>query len=578
MKKTTINNNLITVQFRYDPNLVYAVKSITGRKYDPTNKAWTFPVSPQGIEFLKNNDFPLPEELNKKKFTKRLRPIEVPGLKKELWRYQKIGVAFIDSDIYCKQGRAIIGDDMQVGKSPQAISWLQLRKDISLPTVILCPANVKYKWEREIKQWTNLFPYVIEGKNPEEELPEADIYIINYNILFSPAINFLFPMPFETTVIGGQVTYGTNSETVLNFLLGYLFIIREMSWLQFLINKDIQTIIGDEIHYVKSEKSIRTKAFKALAKGAPHFIPMSGTFVDNRPKDIFVALNIIDRLHWPSFWKFAHRYCDPKHNGFGWDFNGASNLEELHKKLSQIMLRRTRKEVGLEIPTQTEIIPVKIDNYNEYQYAENDFIDWVLQEKGEANAIKINKAQQLAKIEYLKQITQKGKMKTVLSWVENFFEANPNEKLIVFAHHKDAIDKIMNKFKKIAIKIVGGTPPKKRVSMYDKFNTDKKIRLFVGSLAASEGIPLKSASNICFLELWWKPGQHDQAGSRAQGIGQKANSINNWYFIAKNTIEEDLIDLLDEKRKDIDMIQDGKETEKESLLTELINKMIKRKN
>ena len=55
-------------------------------------------------------------------------------------------------------------------------------------------------------------------------------------------------------------------------------------------------------------------------------------------------------------------------------------------------------------------------------------------------------------------------------------------------------------------------------------------------------------------------------------FGQK-DTVNKWTLVAQNTIEEKIADILSEKQKILDAVLDGKKSDRENLLTELIKKM-----
>ena len=159
-------------------------------------------------------------------------------------------------------------------------------------------------------------------------------------------------------------------------------------------------------------------------------------------------------------------------------------------------------------------------------------------------------------------------MKNVNVWIQNFLETD--EKLVVFCTHKFVIEELMEEFKEIAVKIDGSVTGENRQKAVDEFQTNDKIRLFVGNVqAAGVGITLTAASNLVFIELGWSPMMHDQAEDRIHRIGQK-NSVMIYYLLAANTIEEKIAKLLDSKRKVVDAILDGVETEQASLLSELM--------
>ena len=129
----------------------------------------------------------------------------------------------------------------------------------------------------------------------------------------------------------------------------------------------------------------------------------------------------------------------------------------------------------------------------------------------------------------------------------------------------------MEQFKDIAVKVDGSVPNEQRSINVERFQNDPKIRLFVGNVqAAGVGLTLTAASNVAFLELPWTPGELSQAEDRCHRIGQK-DAVNVHYLLAEGTIEEKIARLIDKKRKVLDSVLDGKETEQESLLTEIMN-------
>ena len=94
--------------------------------------------------------------------------------------------------------------------------------------------------------------------------------------------------------------------------------------------------------------------------------------------------------------------------------------------------------------------------------------------------------------------------------------------------------------------------------------------LFIGGIQATkEGINLTVASNVAFIEFPWTPGDLNQCSDRCHRIGQK-DTVNVYYLMVQNTIEEKIARLLDSKKMTLDSVLDGKVTEQTSLLTELI--------
>ena len=166
--------------------------------------------------------------------------------------------------------------------------------------------------------------HVLSGKTIKE-IPQTNIYIINYDIL-SSWIDALLDMPFEL-------------------------------------------IIFDEVHRIKSRKTQRTMASQLIGKKTEKIIGLTGTPIQSRPVEIYNAISLINPTLFPNFFEFAKRYCNAKQSKWGWDFTGSSNTQELHEILtSACMIRRLKKDVLPDLPEKTRtIIPIKIDNMEEYR-------------------------------------------------------------------------------------------------------------------------------------------------------------------------------------------------------------------
>ena len=68
---------------------------------------------------------------------------------------------------------------------------------------------------------------------------------------------------------------------------------------------------------------------------------LTGTPLTNRPRDLFVLLQLVGHSLGRSFLAFAKRYCAAEKTEYGWKTDGASNLEELTVQLHGVMLRRS---------------------------------------------------------------------------------------------------------------------------------------------------------------------------------------------------------------------------------------------
>ncbi len=453
------------------------------------------------------------------------------GMRQELYQFQKLGVAFVES----RNGCVLIGDEMGLGKTAQALGWLAIRPELR-PAVVICPASVKLNWEREVHKWIDGFQVqILSGKKAGPIRGKPDLIILNYEIL--------------------------------------------SSWTKDIAALSPKVIILDECHYIKNRKAKRTTAAMALCRIAPHRIGLSGTPIINRPIELFNAIKIIDKEAIPDYWKFIWRYCNAKQTPFGLDVSGASNTKELHNLLtSTVMIRRLKKDVLKELPAKVRtVVPMELSNAREYRKAETNFSKWAKEKFGPGASGEVDNAQALIEIEKLKQLTIQGKMKSCFDWIDNFLEQEP--KLVLFCTHRETVRRLGEKYKANSVILDGSTPSKDRLNVVDIFQKVRSCNLFIGNIkAAGIGINLTAASNVCFLELGWTPGEHDQAEDRIHRIGQEAKFINVWYLLAHNTIEMDIVDLLDRKRKVLEKVLDGREAGAESLLSGLLRKVTLSRN
>lgn len=455
----------------------------------------------------------------------------------QLEDYQKKGVRLIAKH----NGVILLADDMQIGKTIQVLKWCFNHPEIR-PVLIVCKEISKYVFEEQAKNHFNMRTVLLEGQKPKELKSKNSIYIINYDIF--------------------------------------------KYWLPHFKELKIQALILDESQKIKSRSAKRTKAIQKLvfnykdkfAPSIPHRIAMSGTPLVNRPAELWTTLNLLWPTEFPHFFPFAMRYCKPVRTPWGWIYKGAAHLDELHNRLKKLgMIRRLAKGtlVNYQEPNRT-IIPVDIDK-EEYDKVENDFIQW-LQKKSIVKAKRAAKAEKLVRMHYLKRLAAAAKIGWVYEWIEDALE-NHYKKIVVYAWHKDIIQKIHKRYKNISVVVDGSVKGKKKKIAENYFKRNKNIRIFIGQIeAAGESISLSTASHkLAFAELPWTPGQVNQVEKRINGYGQ-TKQVEIDYLIAKDTIEEDLCKLLQKKQEVLSATLDGSsQINKLDIYNELEKILLKKK-
>lgn len=430
------------------------------------------------------------------------------------FRYQRKGVRKIEHFGY----RALLADEMGLGKTFQVL--LSMKRAGLRPVIVVCPASIKWTWEREAKLHMNLQALVLEGTRAKRILrPDRfPIVIINYDIL-GP-------------------------------------------WVKHLRKLKPQLIVVDECHYISNRGSKRYKNVKRLSKGVKHIIALSGTPLTNRPVEMYAILNLLRPDKFPSFFSYGMRYCNPTLKPWGWEYKGATNLIELNEICQQTcMIRRRKVDVLKDLPQKQRIvIPMALDRagQKEYDHAVKDFLGW-LKSQNPHKVHRAAKAQRLVQMGYLKRLAGRLKLPSVIEWVDNFLEET-DEKLILFGIHKLVLGRLRERYHDISSFIDGSVTGRKRQLAIDRFNTGKKRRLMLGQLeAAGVGWSCPVASTVGFAEIGWKPGDHEQASDRVHGVGRGVEGVQSraYYFVAKGTIEEYLCEINQKKQGDIHAVLDG---------------------
>jgi SWI/SNF-related matrix-associated actin-dependent regulator 1 of chromatin subfamily A len=502
--------------------LLEAVRGIPGRAFDMATKTWNAPLNQYTVDALEALGFDVDENIVKwKELQGKGINLNFPkGL--SLYEFQKQGL----TELVRLDGRALLADEMGLGKTIQAIAYMALNLD-QRGAIVVVPASLKLNWEREIKKWM-----------PREKIQvvfgcgkqlTGDIIIINYDILgkYTDAIRAYNPA----------------------------------------------LIILDECHMVKNLKAKRTKAVRDICKGVKHIIALSGTPIVNRPIEFYSTLSLLAPQMFNSYYRFAQEFCSPETNRFGTTYKGSSNTEKLNEILKKsFMIRRLKKDVLKDLPPKVRtVVPIDIENRAEYNEAEEDLIAWLESIGEDEKAERAARAEAIVKTNALKQLVAKGKMSAACEWIENFIQ---EEKLVVFCIHHATIDLLMERFGDRAVKLDGRDKPEDRQRAVDEFQGNEDVRLFVGNIkAAGTGITLHAASATAFVEMGWTSSDHDQAEDRVHRIGQMSDSVNAYYLLGADTIEEEIAGLIDKKRTVLDAVLDGHVTEEEAMIAELMKKL-----
>lgn len=455
-------------------------------------------------------------------------------LRGTLLPFQRAGVAYAVAARRC-----LIADEMGLGKTVEAIATLESLG--AFPAVIVAPAGLLLNWEQELAAWLPHRALMIAGL-PDTLDRTPDIILISYDLL-------------------------PDHVTGLRTL-------------------DLRGVVFDEGHLLKTHDSQRTLAAKELRRGVDVRLLLTGTPVLNRAAELLAPLCILGRLDdLGGFEHFRERYCGPqdverRQRGavekiIVRDYTGSSNLAELAARLrATCMVRRRKRDVLPELPPKRLArLPVDLPASvrEEYDIAQRDVLDWIAARAGrdpefrallhgldaEAKitavlhraqhaADRAAQAEELVRLNALRQIAARGKLDAAQEWIGNFLASG--EKLVVFAWHRETLAALASAFPGTPI-IDGDTPASSRQAAVARFQSDRAMPLIFANLqAGGVGLTLTAASNVLVLELPWTPALLDQAIDRVHRIGQRS-SVTAWLMLGRRTIDYPLWKMLQKKRQ-----------------------------
>lgn len=435
---------------------------------------------------------------------------------RSLFKHQESAIKFL-----LKKNKSILSDDMGLGKTKSAIAAALLSGSEKI--LVICPANAKINWFREITEYIDEEMVTIVKSGFWQ--PKV-FTIINYDILNR----------FH------EIEDKRKKEEIKSF-----------------INEEkFDLLIVDEAHMIKNKSSIRGKIVAQISENIERVWLLTGTPIANRPMDYYNLLKVCKIPVVDNFQHFAYRYCAAK--SFNkklasgkvkriWLTDGASNLEELHIKTKNYILRR-KKEDHLDLPPKI-ISPfyLELDDRKGYDNAFNEYVEWLKLE-----GRKLGPARQMTEMVILRKFISEQKVPLTLDMVNNFLEQSEDKKIIIFTVFTESLKKLKGELGDIAVCHNGEMNEKEKQKSIDEFQTNPNKRVFIGNIiSAGSAITLTASDTTIFHDIDFVPSNHQQAEDRNYRISQD-KTVNIYYPIFQDTIEEKIYEMLNRKKQIISTI------------------------
>lgn len=481
--------------------------------------------------------------------------------------YQKIGVEFCAS----RGMRALIGDEMGVGKTLQAISAAEATRMERV--FIICPGNARYVWDSELKGWGAQGEVQHVLSQIDMLNPYARWHIITYDLITSRAENWIIKNKMEEKEFidvypslrssikdnpKNEFPKKVSIDQPLSTVPAFTDPERVSAWekmmrrlrgelmeqiLSLCSNKTL--VIIDEAHRAKNNNAKRTMAIKRLGAGETRLLLLTGTPLRNNEHEAAVLLGIIDPEASDAL---------SKKRGY--------TIEDVREYLNYFMIRRLKADILPELPDKTRqridissLDPECIVRYQSaLDYAYEKYFDAL--KKGFSETI----ARQSMRGGISMARTELGMAKVLGGDVAELVgEVLANKGCcVVFCAHHIVSDELRNQLEpKFKVGIVDGrTSQFRRAQIVENFQNGN-LDVFIGGInAAGEAITLTRSDTIILVELDWVPAALLQVEDRIHRIGQLSN-CHIIQVIAKMdgiNLDEMMIKLLGEKIERIGMV------------------------
>ena len=409
----------------------------------------------------------------------------------------------------CSQSVTLLADEPGLGKTVQAIGLIN--KTNADTALIVVPASLKLNWLYELKTWLTRDLTIHIVKNGKDLALDADIIIINYELVIKPEI------------------------------------------IKKLKSRKFDIAICDEAHYLKNHLSKRSQAllgFKSVTGGVLHTVKrnllMTGTPIINSPCDIWPIANKLFKniiAPYSTYFDFSARYSSAYVDAFNnWALGYPRNLDELREKLQPVMIRRLKTDVLKDLPDKRyQMVHLEPDR------AMRSLVKQEHALLANFKGTKLASICEFSEMATLRRESGMAKLKSCAAHIIQSLESGV-ESMVVFLHHRETIIALSEMLQAYSPRMIkGDTPLAERDKIVQDFQKGEKTRILICNIkSGGVGLTLTRASHVVFVEMPWTAAEVHQAIDRCHRIGQK-DSVLAQFLIIENSIDAFILNKILEK-------------------------------
>jgi SNF2 family DNA or RNA helicase len=342
-----------------------------------------------------------------------------------------------------------------------------------------------------------------------------------------------------------------------------------------LANVDWKMIVLDEAQSIKNFATKRSQA--AMNLKSDFKLLTTGTPIENHLGELWNLFRFINPGLLGSLDHFNQKYANAIERG-----HDKIARDRLRKLIQPFILRRTKNQVLQELPSRTEItLQVELSQQEMvfYEALRREAIAKIEESEAQAGQKHLQVLAEIMKLRRACCNTQLVKPEIALpsAKLQMFDEVltellDNNHKALVFSQFVDHLGFIRTYLEENNITyqyLDGSTLIKDRKKRVDAFQAGEGDVFLISLKAGGTGLNLTAADYVIHMDPWWNPAVEDQASDRAHRMGQQ-RPVTIYRIVAKNTIEEKIVQLHQQKRDLADSLLEGTELSSKMTTDDLI--------
>lgn len=430
--------------------------------------------------------------------------------------YQTLGFQWLKTLESCGFG-GILADEMGLGKTLQVIAFLASLdgERAEQPSLVVCPASLILNWGEEFRKFAPEIPVVlIYGTAAEREKrmaqgAEARVWVTSYELLRQDIEKYR--------------------------------------------QREFYACVLDEGQHIKNQSTLVSRAVKAV-NCRQRFV-LTGTPIENRLSELW---NLFDFLM-PGY-LFSHNAFVEKLEKPIIKSRDDEAMCRLRRLVQPFLLRRLKSEVLKELPP-------KIEHIRRIPMGQTERKTYLSAVSAAKNTLEdTGKLKILAALTQLRQICcdprlcfenytgETSKLEACLELCAGM-TANGHQ-ILLFSQFTSMLDILRQRLNKMGISsftLQGSTSKEQRARLVKEFNAGGASVFLISLKAGGTGLNLTAADVVIHYDPWWNLAAQNQATDRAHRMGQR-RCVQIYKLIAKDTIEERILDLQDKKAELLDII------------------------